>query len=57
MRKLLITPIFILNHKSRNISYAHCKYSCIYIYGSKPNANHLMPVFQHTSNPKKPQGV
>ena len=57
MRKLLIMPSFILNDKSRKISYPHCKYSCISIYGSKPNANHLMPVFQHTSNPKKPQGV
>ena len=37
------------------ISYAHCKYSCI--YGFKPIANHLMPVFQHISNPKKPEGV
>ena len=29
----------------------------LYIYGFKPIANHLMPLFQHTSNPKKPEGV
>ena len=27
---------------------AHCKYSCIYICCFKENANHLMPVFQHS---------
>ena len=26
-------------------------------YGSKPIAIHLMPVFQHISNPKKAEGV
>ena len=54
MSKLLITQSLILNIKSRKISYMHCKYSCNYIYGFKPNANHLMPVFQHSSNPRKP---
>ena len=36
------------NIKSKKILYAHCKYSCIYICHFKENANHLMPVFQHS---------
>ena len=38
----------ILNIKSKKILYAHCKYLCIYIDHFKENANHLMPVFQHS---------
>ena len=29
----------------------------VYIYGFKPIAIHLMPEFQHISNPKKAEGV
>ena len=48
MSTLLITQCLILNIKSKKILYAHCKYSCIYICHFKENANHLMPVFQHS---------
>ena len=48
MSTLLITQCLILNIKSKKILYVHCKYSCIYIYHFKENANHLMPVFQHS---------
>ena len=48
MSTLLIMQCLILNIKSKKILYAHCKYSCIYICRFKENANHLMPVFQHS---------
>ena len=54
MRKLLITPSFILNHENGN-NLIHALY--VNIYGFKPIAIHLMPVFQHISNPKKAEGV
>ena len=46
MSTLLITQCLILNIKSKKILYAHSKYSCICHF--KENANHLMPVFQHS---------
>ena len=48
MSTLLIMQCLILNIKSKKILYVHCKYSCIYICRFKENANHLMPVFQHS---------
>ena len=55
MRKLLITPSFILNHENGN-NLICALYICI--YGFKPIAIHLMSVFQHiSSNPKKAEGV
>ena len=48
MSTLLITQCLILNIKSKKILYVHCKYLCIYICHFKENANHLMPVFQHS---------
>ena len=54
MRKLLITQSFILNHENGN-NLICALYVCI--YGFKPIAIHLMPVFQHISNPKKAEGV
>ena len=44
----MITQCLILNIKSKKILYMHCKYSCFYICHFKENANHLMPVFQHS---------
>ena len=54
MRKLLITPSFILNHENGN-NLIRALY--IRIYGFKPIAIHLIPVFQHINNPKKAEGV
>ena len=54
MKKLLITPSFILNNENSN-NLIRTLY--VNIYGFKPIAIHLMPVFQHISNPKKAEGV